>query len=160
MAKNDFDKIKHRVPYGAPKVDHYNVASITIKSGKFEAMIDKRVRQLKRQGVNISECPNYLESIVEEYIANLEHALERKHHSNLRFLTSIFLRRASDKKDFEDLETALDEEIAKTHKEIKLVKMLYEKCNPLYKGKLNLKGVSFDEDEDEDESEESEDSDE
>ena len=142
MTKDPSQKIKHRVPYGMPAIEHYDINSDTVAK-KIETMIDRSISQLKKQGVDISKCSEYLDSIVDEEIARLENRLECKHRSNESFLSSIFLRRASDKKDFQELNIALEEEISKAEAEIELVKTLYEKCNPLYKGRLNLNSIKM-----------------
>lgn len=142
MSKNNSKEIKQRVPYGVSVVEDYDIDSATAAK-KIEAMIDRSISQLQKQGVDISQCSDYLESIVDEEIARLESTLERKHRSNESFLSGIFLRRASDKKDFKELNARLKEEISKTEVEIDLVKRLYEKCNPLYKGALNLNGIKL-----------------
>ena len=133
MTKNNSPKIKERIPYGTPLIEPYNITSIIAKPEEIETVIDKRLARLQKQGVNINQCTDYLESIVEGYIAKLETTLEGQRASKKRFLTSILLRRASDRKDFVELQTALEAEIKKTEEEFKLVKMLREKCNPLYK---------------------------
>ena len=157
MTKNDSQKIKERVPYGIPSVEHYDIISTGPNPEKIEALIDRRLARLKKCGVDIGQCADYLESMVEEYIAKLESELEYKHRANKRFLSRAFLRRSSDKKDFGQLQRELEEEITKTKQEIDLVKLLYEKCNPLYKGRVKLPSIGIgaefadvDESEDED----------
>lgn len=146
MGKNKANKIKHRVPYNSPLIEHYDIDLIAVQSKKIEDIIDKRFNQLKKQGISIDECTDYLESIVEEYITKLKSMLEHKYSSNIKYLENIFYRRASDKMDFEKLKTELEEEIGKTKEEINFLKILYEKYNPLYKGHLNLKGINTNKD--------------
>ncbi|MDR0913942.1 MAG: hypothetical protein LBM65_02075 [Oscillospiraceae bacterium] len=142
MPKPDLNKIKHRAPYGAPIINDYAVKALIDKPESIERKIDARIAKLQKQGINLSECPDYLESIITEYIAEMKTKLQSNHISNLRFLDRIFIRRATDKKDFEELEKAIEIEIASTEVELKEIKKLYEECNPLYKGRLNSEGNS------------------
>lgn len=143
MFKNYSQKIiKYRTPYEMPTVEPYDIIG-TMTVEKFENMISKRIKQLRKQGISDSQCFDYLKSVVEEYIVGLESALERKRLSQKSFFNDAFIRRASDRKDFTQLNMELDEEIEKTEEEIDLVKTLYEQCNPLYQGSLNLKSVKL-----------------
>lgn len=150
MGKTKTNKIKHRIPYDSPLIEHYDIDLITIQSKKIEELIDKRLNQLQKQGINIDECTYYLECIVEEYITKLKSMLEHKYSLNIKYLDNIFHRRASDKMDFEKLKAELEEEIGKTKEEINFLKILYEKYNPLYKGHLNLKSINTNKDDDND----------
>ena len=149
MANNNSKEIKRRIPYGVPQIEQYDVSVILRKSDKFEAIINKRIALLKKQGIDVAVCPEYLESIVEEYIASLFNALERKHRKNLNFIKNIFVRRSTDKIEYEKLLADFDVQIASTIEEYNFVERLYGTHNPLYNGRLKLKPFTLDENEDE-----------
>ncbi|MCQ5142416.1 hypothetical protein [Enterocloster bolteae] len=138
MSKSSWKKIKNRIPYDIPQLEHYDSSSVIKTPDKFEILIDRQIKSLRKQGVDVAICPDYLDSFVENHIASLFNAIESKHRKNMDFIKNIFVRRAIDKKEFERLLSDYETEIASTYEDYKSVKELYEKHNPLRKGRLNL----------------------
>lgn len=144
MSKADFIKIKSRMPYGVPYIEHYDIISIIKKSENFEAVLDKKISQLAKKGIDVSLCPEYLESLVEEHISILLSELERKHHTNKNKIQNFFNRRISDKLELNKSIDILEEQIASIEEELATVQILYKALNPLYNGRLKLEGEKLD----------------
>lgn len=142
MIRNNFKKIKNRNPYDMPELENYDSSTVIKAPEKFEVLIDRHIISLKKQGIDVAICADYLDSLIENHITSLFNAIELKHQKNLDFIKNIFVRRATDKKEFERLLTEYDEEIASTYEEYKFVEELYENHNPLQKGRLELTGFS------------------
>ncbi len=145
MSKKRIKEVKHRVPYGVPKIPAYNNNSMK-KSKSIESLIDKKIKTLQQQGINVGMCQHYLDSIIDEHISSKLNELERAHRLNINLIHSTFLRRASDKVEFQELINLIETEISATEAEFNFVESLYKNFNPLYNGKINTKGV-FNEDE-------------
>ena len=145
MAKNaPPEKIRQRVPYGVPKLQDYELTSyVRREADRLESLINRRVRQLKRQGIDISTCPDYLDSLIEAYIASLFSSLENRHRMQKSYIRTLFVRRASDKIEYENLLARLEEEIATTKVEYDIIERIYRENNPLYKGRLRLDAEPF-----------------
>jgi len=153
-SKSNQSEILKRIPYGVPQVEPYDVSDILRRSDNFEAIIDRRIALLKKQGLDITSCPEYLDSIIEEYITALLSSLERKHSINQHFIKNIFVRRVADKAEYERLLNEFDVQIAATEAEFNFVEALYEKHNPLYEGRLKSKPFSIGEEDEESDEEE------
>lgn len=144
MSRDSWKKLKKRIPYDIPQLEHYDSSSVIKTPDKFEIIIDRRIKSLKKQGVDVAICPDYLDSFVENHIASLFNAIESKHQKNLAFIKNIFVRRTVDKKEFERLLSDYEAEIASTYEDYKLVNELYEHHNPLHKGRINLEPFTED----------------
>lgn len=138
MSKRSWKKIKKCIPYDIPQLEYYDSSSVIKIFDKFEDHIDRKIKSLRKQGIDVAMCPDYLDSFVENHIASLFNATESKHRKNLDFIKNIFVRRAIEKKEFERLLSDYETEIVSTYEDYKLVKELYENHNPLQKGRLNL----------------------
>ena len=65
MRKNkNFEKIRHRIPYGILSIDYYDFSTIISKADDFENIINKKTKQMKRQGIKIKICPEYFENLL------------------------------------------------------------------------------------------------
>lgn len=133
MAKKDWDFIKYRLPYSVPVVEQHSLSHVLDKSEKFESFLDKKTKQLKTKGIDVSISPEYLEVIVDEYITNLIRELEQAHHNHLKQIKNLFRSRAADKKEIEEMLEEINIQILSTETELAFVKDLYEKSNPLHK---------------------------
>ena len=133
---NSFRSIIKRIPYSTTSIDHQNILNIMEKADDFEKVINKRVKQLEHQNINISTCPEYLENMVDEYIAGLLSKLETEHVMNMHVIGYLFRRRASDKVEFQELLNRMETEIASTKAEYELIVKFAEEMNPLTNGKL------------------------
>lgn len=133
MKLNSFDKIRKRIPYGTLGIEFYDISSIIKNVGEFEVVIERRISQMKRQGVEIGNYSEYFADLIEEYIARLFGILETKHLNNKNVINNLFRKRASDEKEFNGFLEILDEEIEETQAEYDYLKEIYEKKNPLEK---------------------------
>lgn len=131
-----FQSVKKRIPYSTTNIDYQNILSILEKDDDFEKLIDKKISQLKRQGLNTSACSEYLENMVDKHASKLLRELEKEHINNMHLIGYLFRKRASDKIEFEDLLERLDEEIASTESEYETIKKIADEMNPLKNGRL------------------------
>lgn len=155
MSKEFRYDIKHRMVNGIPDIPIYKAIPIE-EIRRFELFLDKKIKQLKKQNIDVEMYRKYLDSIVDEFIMTKFSELERKHHQNVNLINGIFLRRSSDKTEFQNFIEFIDVEIAKTEQEFLLVETLYENFNPLYKGKFMNSGLDFTNKNDEEEESEDE----
>lgn len=131
-----FRKIVNRVPYSTIGIDYSNISAITKKGGDFEEIINKKIAEFEKQGINTSTCLDYFEDMIEGYIEKLLGLLESEHLNCKNTIGYLFRKRASDKIEFKELLDSLEEEIASTEEEYKAIKEIYEKYNPLKNGRL------------------------
>lgn len=144
MRKNkNFEKIRHRIPYGILSIDYYDFSTIISKADDFENIINKKTKQMKRQGIKIKICPEYFENLIEEYIFKLLRILEIEHLNSKNYLRSLFRKRASDKVELEKFLEDINEEISMTTIEYINIKKIYEEFNPLDK-LINSKRINED----------------
>lgn len=133
MKNNIYNHIKYRAPYGLPNIKYYDIYTIINKESSFENKIDKRIKKLKKRGIDINLYSEYFESLIEEYIANLFSVLKQMHTKNLNEIKNTFARRAGGKKELEELIETLKEQIIVTKSDLEFVKKLYDESNPLPK---------------------------
>ena len=131
-----FQMVRKRIPYSTTGIDYQNMLSIVEKSEDFEKIIDKKISQFKRQGLNISASSEYFENIINRHTASLLARSEQEHINNMHSIGYLFRKRASDRIELQDLLDRLDEEIASTEIEYEAIKKIAEEMNPLKNGRL------------------------
>lgn len=136
---NGFRNIVKRIPYSTISIDHKNLLSILEKASEFERDIDKKVRQMERQNINVSACPEYFENMVDTYTAKLLSELETEYVKNMRVVGYFFRKRAADKIEFLELLDRIEAEIVSAEEEYKMALKLAEELNPLKNGRLETK---------------------
>lgn len=133
---NNFHTVRQRIPYSTTSIDYQNIFSISKNADDFEKIINKKISQFEKQGINISACSEYFENMVDEYVAKLLSQLESQHASNMRMIGYFFRKRAADKIEFQELINRLEIAIASTEAEYELVEKLATELNPLKNGRL------------------------
>ena len=125
--------IWHRPPYGEPKppMDYDLTAYLFRETSRFETLIDRRVRELQRQGVDISTCQEYLGSVVETRAKNLSTSLENRKHAQIGYINASFTRRAADCVEYNRVMSSLDEEIGKIRAELEVLELMHNEMNPV-----------------------------
>ncbi|MBQ8942540.1 MAG: hypothetical protein IJ062_11960 [Firmicutes bacterium] len=141
MSKKTYDGIIERIPYTMPNINDFEFTKIKVHKSKFEQIIDRKIKNLRKQKSNGEQCEEYFYALIDEYIGRLKSEAENQHLKNREAINKFFRRRASDKIEFEDSIISLEEQIIDKETELEFVKTLYKDCNPLYNGTLMLNGV-------------------
>ncbi len=122
------EKIKHQVTYGFPETTAYK--SITEGSNELEALLKKKINQLRKKGIDKEKIPEYLESIVDTYIITQQNALAHEHSRRQRHIEYTFQQRKFQGADRKRSLELIEVEITETAAELELVKKLEQSFNP------------------------------
>jgi len=145
MAKKSSEKIKFRVPYKIPEPKNYlNSQKL---SENLEQQISNRIKQLKREGVDLAVHAQYLESVVDEQISNCLRELDTQYLLRINHINKAFIKRSADKREFQNILLLIETELSYAQEEFMTIEILYKECNPLYDGKTNNEEEEMDEDE-------------
>ena len=132
MANRNWAQIKKRIPYCVtPNEDFYEFTSALKGTQNFEKLIDRKIIQLQKNGVDCRDCEEYLDALVNDYICQQKCKLLWQHSLKRKNLTGFFTRRASDKHELEQLLSEIQSEIENAETEYSFTEMLYNKHNPL-----------------------------
>lgn len=70
-----FDIIHYNIPEKSSITPDNILEDIINKSNRFEKIIDKQILNMKKQGMDVNSCLEYLNSIVEEYVHQIENGI-------------------------------------------------------------------------------------
>lgn len=141
MFSKDTNKIKFRMPYSIPQIPVFP-HSLEKDIKKMELVISKTIKKLTQHNISIIVCQHYLDSIVNEYFIKKMNTLEQINNLSIEQIQNTFLRRATDKKEFQSLLELIDVQITSTKSELDMLIDLYNNANPLNKGKLDVDNVT------------------
>lgn len=148
------NKLKYRILTQIPTINQYDAFLFIGKKDKIERELKKEIEKLKKAGIDISVCPEYLDGLIEKHLAIIQSDIEESHRKNMRLIERAFARRRTDCQELIQNIALLEEEIAAAESEYVFMKEVFEKHNPLYRGILSLfhhKGTRKEENEEQEE---------
>jgi len=131
MARNTYQPLNKNIPYTNIKLTAYDINVIMSRVGSFEDMVNERIKKLESQGIDPRVYPEYLTSLVDEYMVRLMHEAEVLHNQNLFAIVDGSIRQQAEKKEAETLLKGINEQIDKTKEEYDETSDLFDKFSPI-----------------------------
>lgn len=143
MARKNRKKIKYRAPYEIPAVSNYRFAAKWFIR-RVENSLKHKNKELEHLGITPEKRKEYLESVIDTEFGAISQKYKKIYNSDCSRLNKAIKRRRSDKKDFSNLLSMIDIEIASLSAEYIAIEELYKEYNPLYKGELKVGRINTD----------------
>lgn len=130
MSKERLFNIHYNIPQKSSMPPNDILEDIINKSNKFEKIIDKQVQYMKKQGMDINSCLEYLNSIIEEYTSQLLNRLNLRFAKRNDSVNKLFNKRSVDKKELEEMLREITASIKHKKAEYNFLIKIYNERNP------------------------------
>lgn len=134
MAKEHLPEVKHRSPYTFPDITDYSLALDKFII-RMEALLRRKSLRLKLSRADLTLGQAYLESVVEEAVAQEMCEYDRRHSADVARIDEAAIRMKADRDELKALSVQLDAEIGALSARYNDLKKFFDEHDPLHNGK-------------------------
>lgn len=139
-----FGVVRYKIFCQKPDMYSYRLDKIINEDQRLERIIDKKIENMRKQGIDTRSCIKYLNSIIDEHTSQLLNKLNREHADHLNSIDLLISNREKHKKELKLLKEEISSKIKEKEEMIELMIYIYNKSNPLSVLSNKFDKTSFD----------------